>query len=198
MEKVIDFPVPKKQPVIDWDLVETERRSRYPKVPKKAISIIRKILESGPGDEDSSIILDKPEECFPKDPIHYRTRTSDVFWLMDLLDRFGGDMVHGKHTCRIKRSKKILPLFSIFPVNDATMEAVRKSFGPLYEHYMESKEWQILGRDLSETDVIAFLLEGLNGNGRKLFGVLDRKTAWVHFSRLEEGFSVEDFIELGL
>lgn len=119
MGKIIPFPEASKPLNINWEEIEVEREAQFPKIPKKALKIIRMIFElqkssqNNPFQESYLMIDHSKEEPYPPDPIQVEYTRGGILWILDLLDRFGGELVCGKLSCQIKRSKKRYPVFLI-------------------------------------------------------------------------------------
>jgi hypothetical protein len=131
-------------PQIDWQEIEAIRKAEYPRIPKKALAIIQLMFEN-PGD-DSYFDIQDFEDGYPPDPVPIRPTAGDAVWLMDLLDRFGGEVRFGNRKCVIKRKKRRPAVFLIQPISLTMREALVDSIGPLFEHYLASKSWVIWGK----------------------------------------------------
>ena len=46
MATVVDFPRRKTLPPLDWERLEVERQERFPKVPRTALKILKKIIQA--------------------------------------------------------------------------------------------------------------------------------------------------------
>jgi hypothetical protein len=185
--------LPKKSwPPVDWGEAESIRKAEYSRIPKKVLSIIRKIFEN-PGDDG---YFDFPDsgDAYPPNPIPIRPVLGDAVWMMDLLDRLGGEIRYGDRKCVIKRKKKRPPVFLIQPISLTTREALADSMRSLFEHYLESKMWVVWGKEV--TDKMMFLIiTNRQDEDRVYFGTFDFKTAWVLFRRMKD-ISIEKVLGL--
>jgi hypothetical protein len=73
MATVVDFPRPKKtRPPLDWERLEVERRERFPKLPRTALKILKKVIQAeGRPSKDGSdtvLIFDIPDDCYEYPP----------------------------------------------------------------------------------------------------------------------------------
>lgn len=194
MSEVIPFPKMHQNVNIDWDRVDSIRKAGYPKVPKKAITLIRKMFENPTGNESYFEIHDFGEG-YPFDPISLAPVQGDALWLLDLLDRYGGEISYGPQTCLIKRKKKKPALFLIQKISAELLEAVHAAIGPEYEHFLQTSRWVVLGREVNEKLMI-FVIRNREDEALVYLGVFDRKTAFVLFARMESGRSVEEVLDL--
>jgi hypothetical protein len=197
MATVVDFPRPKKTlPPLDWEWLEVDRQERFPKVPRTAIKILKKVIqaEGRPFKDGSDLILifDIPDDCYeyPPIPACFTPRRSEIIWVLDLLDRFGGELAYGKLRCHIRRRKKRLPVFVVKEVSDGTAQALNAVYHHLYEHYFKSNKWMILGKEFPELDLIGLIIKKEESMVR-FIGFLDRRTADILFSRMGEGVPPE-------
>ena len=73
MATVVDFPRPRTLPPLDWEKLEKERQERYPKMPRTALKILRKIVEAeGRRSKDGGdpiLIFDIPDDCYEYPPV---------------------------------------------------------------------------------------------------------------------------------
>jgi hypothetical protein len=140
MATVVDFPRPRTPPPLDWERLEVERQERFPKVPKTALKILKKVIqaEGMPSKDETDPILtfDIPDDCYEYPPIlvQFTSRRSEIFWVLDLLDRFGGELAYGKLRCCIRRRKKRLPVFVVKEVSEGTAQALNAAYQHQYEH----------------------------------------------------------------
>jgi hypothetical protein len=197
MATVVDFPRPKKtRPPLDWERLEMERQERCPKVPKTAIKILKKVIqaEGRPFKDGSDLILifDIPDDCYeyPPIPVCFTPRRSEIIWVLDLLDRFGGELAYGNLRCRIRRRKKRLPVFVVKEVSGGTAQALNAVYQHQYETYFKSNKWMILGKDFPELDLIGLVIRKEESLVRRI-GFLDRGTAEILFSRMGDGVPPE-------
>ena len=188
--------LPKKSwPPIDWDEVESIRQKEYPRVPKKVVVIIKKIFKE-PGDDCYFDMQNFEGEPYPPDPIPLRPIFGDAVWMIDLLDRFGGEVRRGKQRCIIKRKKKKPALFLIQPISRTTRDALtnKEGLGSFFEHYLESKSWTIWGKEVTP-QLMAMIINNRSDEDRIYLGWFDRKTAWVLFRRMKD-ISIEAVLML--
>ena len=196
MATVVDFPRPKTLPPLDWGRLEVERQDRFPKVPRTALKVLKKIIQAkGMPSKDGSdpiLIFDIPDDCYeyPPIPVRFSSRRSEILWLLDLLDQFGGELAYGKLKCHIRRRKKRLPVFVVKEVSDGAAQALNAVYHHQYEHYVKSSEWLILGKDIPEMDLMGLIIRKEESLVRYI-GFLDRRTADILFSRMAEGVPPE-------
>jgi hypothetical protein len=197
MATVVDFPRPKKTlPPLDWERLEMERQERFPKVPRTALKILKKVIQAeGRPTKDGNdpvLIFDIPDDCYEYPPIQvcFTSRRSEILWVLDLLDRFGGELAYGKQRCHIRRKKKSFPVFVVKEVSEGTAQALNTVYHHQYEHYFKSNKWMILGKDIPEMDLICLIIKKEESLVRYI-GFLDRGTAEILFSRMGEGVPPE-------
>ena len=197
MAKVVDFPRPKKTlPPLDWERLEVERQERFPKVPRTALKILKKVIQAqgmpSKDGNDPVLIFDIPDESYdyPAIPVCFTPRKSEILWVLDLLDRFGGELAYGKLRCCIRRRKKRLPVFVVKEVSEGTAQAFNAVYHHQYEHYVKFSKWLILGKDFPELDLIGLIIRKEESLVRYI-GFLDRGTADILFSRMAEGVPPE-------
>jgi hypothetical protein len=186
-------------PEIDWDEVEGIRTLTYPKIPKKALKILRKLVELRPGlpAPDCYIHIDDAGGGYPPDPIPvYRSR-SCVIWVLDLLDRFGGEMTFGSLTCNVRRKKKRLPVFTIQEITEGKFNALSNTFGNEFEHFVQSSTWQMLGKRIEEFDLLVVLIRQRKDDPLRFLGFMDRMTFRLLVDRMGEDFSIEKLLSYG-
>jgi hypothetical protein len=197
MATVVDFPGPKRtRPPLDWGKLELERQERFPKVPRTALKILKKVIlaEGRPSEDGSDLHLtfDIPDDCYeyPPLPVQFTPRISDIIWVLDLLDRFGGELAYGKLRCHIRRRKKRLPVFVVKEVSEGTAKSIGGVYQHQYELYFKSNKWMILGKDFPELDLIGLIIKKEESIVRHI-GFIDRGTADILFSRMAEGVPQE-------
>ena len=196
MATVVDFPRPRTLPPLDWEKLELERQKRFPKMPKTALKILKKITQAeGRPSKDGSepiLIFDIPDDCYeyPPIPACFSSLRSEIVWVLDLLDRFGGELAYGKLRCCIRRKKKRLPVFIVKEVSEGTSQALGAVYQHQYEHYYKSDEWMILGKDMPELDLMGLIIRKEEGMMRYI-GFFDKGTAEILYSRLGEGVPPE-------
>jgi hypothetical protein len=110
--------------------------------------------------------------------------------VLDLLDRFGGELGYGKLHCRIRRKKKRLPVFIVKEVSEGTAKSLGGVYQHQYEHYVKSGKWLILGKDIPDMDLIGIVIRKEESMVR-FIGFLDKGTADILFSRMAEGVPPE-------
>jgi hypothetical protein len=198
MELIMDNVIPLhkhvSKPVIDWEKVEAIRAGEYPKIPKSLLATIRGMFEN-PGGSDVLLEIDDFDDGYPPDPIGLAPLQGDAIWIMDLLDRYGGSLRNGKKHCVIRRRKKRPALYIVQPITPGTRQALHDVIGPYYEHFVQSKNWDVLGRDVTDK-LMVFLITSREDEDKVYMGLFDRKTALILFQRLESGRSVDDVLGL--
>jgi hypothetical protein len=110
--------------------------------------------------------------------------------VLDLLDRFGGELAYGNLRCRIRRNKKRLPVFIVKEVSEGTAKSIGGVYQHQYEHYVKSGQWLILGKEFPELDLIGLIIRKEESQVRRI-GFLDGGTAKILFSRIGEGVPPE-------
>jgi hypothetical protein len=194
LNRIVPFKKEAKKATIDWLRVEAIRQAEYPRIPKKVVALFRKMFE-GPKNADSYFEIHAFNVDYPPDKIQIAPVQGDAIWLLDLLDRFGGELRDGNQTCLIKRKKKRPALFILRPISPGTYEALTAIIGPEYEHYLQSSTWKILGREVT-TKLMFFLITSRMDEEQAYLGIFDRQTAFVLFERMETGISVENVLGL--
>lgn len=205
-EGAVDHPIepekdnlihlPKKTwPPIDWDEVDAIRQAEYPRIPQKVLAIIYDTFEN-PGDQSYFEFHDLGGEDYPPNPVPLRPVQGDAIWMMDLLDRYGGEVRCGKQRCVVKRTKKKPALFLIQPISRMTRDALtdQAGVGPLFEHFLQSKSWTIWGKEVAPK-LMALIVNNRLDEDRIYLGWFDRKTAWVIFRRMKD-ISIERVLML--
>jgi hypothetical protein len=197
MATVVDFPRPKKtRPPLDWERLEVDRQERFPKVPRTALKILKKVIQAEgrpPKDgNDPVLIFYMPDGCCEYPPIQvcFTSRRSEIIWVLDLLDRFGGELAYGKLKCHIRRRKKRLPVFVVKEVSEGTAQALNNVYHHQYETYAKSGKWLILGKEFPELDLTGLIIRKEESLLRYI-GFFDRGTAETLFSRMGEGVPPE-------
>jgi len=198
MENIIPFPKIDKPPPIDWSVIEAERLVTYPKIPKKALKIIQKILEEESVATEWKVEVMDTGHGYPPDPIPITRCTSGVVWILDLLDRRGGELSYGSLQCKIRRSKKKFPVFVIKEIPTITYRALCSSLTGEFEHFVQSKHWQVLGKDLADVDLMVVVISSREENGEKFVCLFDNTTIRVLFRNLGKSISIEDLLKWGL
>ena len=198
MQSVIHFPIPKRRdpPAVDWDRIESLRQNRYPSIPVEAVNIIRRIwaVENGQRERchwhleincEYDVYLPDDIECAPNEP--------DTVWLIDLLDRFGGELICGHEYCLIDRDQIRLPLFWLNKMDPVNMLGLEQNSDCTYEHYMEKKHhWRILGKVIPHCCLLMVLIRFLNDDACSYCGFIDETTFQILLDRIEQGTSVEE------
>ena len=198
MGKIIPFPTKPNPPVINWGEIEKERKISFSKVPEESLEIIKMIFETRTKipkakRRDWYLIIHDTEGEYPSDRIDITRRRSDVIWILDLLDRFGGELNYGKHTCEIIREHKRPPIFLIQQISEGTKDSLCKAVQS-FDCLLESDRWQLLGKELPGTTLTVVLIESKDSSQTAFLGLFDRRTANILFNRLEEGMPVEELI----
>lgn len=184
-DNLIHFPK-KTWPPINWDVIEAIRQKEYPRIPEKVLAIIRDMLET-PGDKPSFEFNDFGDEDYPPNPLPLRPVQGDAVWIIDLLDRYGGEVCYGKQRCVVRRTKKKPALFLVEAISRTTRDALtdQAGLGPLFEHYLESQSWTIWGKEVTPK-LMALIVNNRQDEDRIYLGWFDRKTAWVIFRRMND------------
>lgn len=199
MGKLLPFPDPSEgKPDIDWVEVEHVRKRRYPKISKKALAVLRSIVDAQdlPFWPRMYLKICHPHLGNSPDPVLVWRRKSDVLWVLDLLDRFGGELSDGKSTCRVRRPIQRFPVFLVQEVSEEMKSSFNQAVGCEYERFYQSDRWRVYGKDFPETRLSVFVVEGLQ-NDRYFLGWFDRDTALLMLDRLREGTSVEEVMMIG-
>jgi hypothetical protein len=165
-------------------------------VPRTTLKILKKVVraEGRPSKDgnDPILIFDIPDDCYeyPPIPVCFTPRRSEILWMLDLLDRFGGELAYGRLRCHIRRRKKRLPVFVVKEVSQGTAQALNTVYQHQYETYVESGKWLILGKDFQELDLVGINIKKEESRVRYI-GFFDRGTAETLFSRMAEGVPPE-------
>jgi hypothetical protein len=198
MMNVLSFPTwQMNKAAIDWDALEVERLRSFSRVPKKAVRILRKMLEQKPH-AGGFVEIDLKSGNYPPNPLFTPRTQKGIIWVLDLLDRFGGELGYGNQRCKVRRSKKKLPVFIVVEISKETYVALLSALGNEFEHFVQSRTWQMLGKDLPEVDLMVVLITGREDNGACYLGVFDMRTIMRLFVNLGDCLSIEDLIEWGL
>lgn len=185
--------IPKKSwPPIDWDEVEAIRKGEYPRIPKKAVTVIQKMF-ADPG-ADTYFEIQDFEDSYPPDPIPLTPTQGDACWIIDLLDRYGGEVRYGNQQSIVKRKKKKPALFLVQPISLSVREALVDTIGPLFEHFVQSKSWTVIGKEVTDK-MMVLIVTNRQDEDRIYVGFFDRKTAWVIFKRMKN-ISIERVLRL--
>jgi hypothetical protein len=195
MANILPFVQKARSLTVDWQAVEEERKISFPKVPKKAIQILRRGMESFSGkssmhDDDSRIDFPDNGDIFSKMPVTLSPRKSDILWVLSLYDRFGGYLSDGKHACTIRRAQKRPPVFLIREISRDAYEGLDTAFGSSYELFFRSDYWKILGKDFTDVDLMGILIDDFDRQ-RYYYGMFDKQTARLMLARIEEGVPLE-------
>jgi hypothetical protein len=182
----------KSWPPIDWHEVEAIRKTEYPRIPKKAVTVIQKMF-ADPG-TDTYFEIQDFEDSYPPDPIPLTPTHGDACWMIDLLDRFGGEVRYGNQPCIVKRKKKKPALFLVQPISLSTREALVNVMGLEFEHFLQSKSWTVIGKEVTDK-LMVLIVTNRQDEDRIYVGFFDRKTAWVLFRRMDN-ISIERVLGL--
>ncbi len=176
----------KSWPPIDWEKIEAIRKAEYPRLSKKAVGIIKRIFEN-PGDDCYFDMQNFEGEAYPPDPVPIRPILGDAVWMMDLLDRFGGEVRCNIRRCIVKRTKKKPALFIVQPISRIMRDALidQAGVGPLFEHFLQSKWWTVIGKEATEK-LMVLIISNRQDEERIYSGFFDHKTAKVLFRRMED------------
>lgn len=196
--KVIPFPSPRKVREIDWEAVETARASKYRRIPKKMLAIIRKIFEAKQKSAEWHIIVHEAGTLYTPNPIPMFPSTRGIVWMLDLLDRFGGDVSFGRLTCTVRRKEKRKPVFLITEISESLYWAICDAVGGEFEHFLQTASWQMIGKELPDVDLMAVLVLSRQDDGKRFLGLFDRGTILSLFGLLGHGLTVEQLLSWGL
>ncbi len=201
MGNIIQFPQRKQPANINWHELETESLQAFPKIPKTAVQLLKKVLTDPHGLKNpnayAAVYGPGPGAGYPQGPIPFFGTKSGVLWLLDLFDRLGGEIVHGTDKHVIKRAKKRYPVFQLFETSEASYKGWLRTLGDEYEHFLYSETWQFLGKDLLGVDLMVALVAQLKGGERYFVVLVDKTTILLLFDCAREGFRIEDFLALG-
>jgi len=192
MQNVIDFPLAKRSDPtpVDWDRIELLRQQRYPDIPAHAIEIIRYIREVETGtrlNTEWSLELNSEDAFYPPENIESSLIEADIVWILDLLDRFGGELFCGDMFCAVTRDQPKSPAYWITKMDQKSYEGIYANSEFLYEHFMESKKnWRILGKKLPDSSLIMAIVWFLDDDQHYLC-MIDEKTFSIFLDRIEGG-----------
>ncbi len=202
MKNVIHFPELKryKSAPVDWDRIEALRQQQYPQIPVETVEIIRRIrrIETGVEKRADWSLEINIEDCFyPSRDIECSLSTADIIWIMDLLDRFGGELLCGEMSCKIVRFQARPPAFWINRLNQITFQGIEYNSEFQCEHYCEAKtRWRILGKKMPDSDLIMVIIRFLDDEGGRYIGFIDKTTFILLLDRIEEGTPIENVFML--
>jgi hypothetical protein len=197
MQNVIQLPVlmRNKPHSIDWNRIEEVRQQRYPQIPFEALELIRHIrdIELGSRKRDFwSLELNFEPGFYPPENIESSLNQADIIWLLDLLDRLGGEIICGEKTCAIFRIQPRLPMFWINVLDPQSFQAMDYYSEIKYEHYFEVKNHcRIYGKNLPDSHLVMILIWFLDDEGRKYFGFIDAMTFPILLDRIQGGTPLE-------
>jgi hypothetical protein len=198
MQNVIHFPVTKRRITptsIDWDQIERLRQQRYPQIPIGALKIIRCIREIEVGIAERvywSLEINYESGFYPPEIIESCLIQSDIVWILDLLDRFGGELICGEKICKISRLQSRMPVYWVNVVDPRTFLGMEFNSELLCEHYFEARNYyRIFGKNLPDSHLIMFIIWFLNNEYRRYFGIIDSTTFTILLDRIKEGTSID-------
>ena len=198
MQNIIHFPVAKRRinpSFIDWDQIERLRQQRYPQIPVGALKIIRRIREIEVGIDERaywSLEVNFEPGFYPPEIIESCLNQSDIIWILDLLDRFGGELVCGEKICKISRLQPRLPVCWVKEVDPRTFLGMEFNSELLFEHYFEARNYyRIFGKNLPYSHLIMFIIWFLNNENRRYLGIIDSTTFTIMLDRIKEGASID-------
>jgi len=198
MKNVMDFPMLKQyEPApVDWDRIEALRQQQYPQIPVETVEIIRRIrrIETGVEKRADWSLEINIENCFyPPHDIECSLNTADIVWIMDLLDRFGGELLCGKMNYKIVRFQARPPAFWINRLDPISFQGIESNSEFRCEHYCEAKtRWRILGKKMPDSDLIMVIIRFLDDEGGRYIGFIDKTTFTLLLDRIEEGTPIEN------
>ncbi len=198
MQNVIPFPVPKRKTTpasIDWEQIERLRQRQYPQIPVEALEIIRHIREIEIGIRKRafwSLDINYEPGFYPPEFIESSLNQSDIVWILDLLDRFGGELVCGEKICQISRLQPTRPVCWVNAVDPRTFLGMEFNSELPFEHYFEARDYyRIFGKNLPDSHLIMFIIWFLNDENRRYFGIIDSTTFIILLDRIKEGTSID-------
>jgi len=197
MEKIINFPLSKRrEPTpVNWDRIENLRQQQYPDVPAQAIEIIRGIREIQTGhrqESDWGLEFNFEHAFYPPENIESSLIEADIVWVLDLLDRFGGELFCGDLFCTISSDEPRLPVYWISRLDQKSYLGIHSNSEFLYEHYMESKNnWRIFGKKLADSTLIMAIVWFLNEGDRRYLGLIDETTFLIFLDRIQGGVPIK-------
>jgi hypothetical protein len=166
------------------------------RVPKKAIEIIKAAIERTGSREAQNFILsvNDPDRDFD---LYLSNSESDVLWAIYLLHRLGGRLKGGGKEFTIRRARNgSPPLLLLQPISGLMRDAANTAMGCQYEHYISSKAWQVLGKELEEVNLMVLVIESKFDDAVKFMGLLDKETARILFERIRSGVPIERALQL--
>ncbi|MDX9788812.1 MAG: hypothetical protein RBT11_18690 [Desulfobacterales bacterium] len=202
MKNVVNFPKPKrsKPRLVDWARIEALRQQQYAQIPAKAVAIIRRIHQIEYGCEERTewnVEINFEPGPYPPETIESSLKQTDIIWVLDLLDRFGGELICGEEFCTICRPQIRLPAFWIKRVDPEILLGMDANSAFLFDHYFEARNyWRILGKKLPDSDLIMINIRFLADDGRRYIGFADSRTFSLLLDRIEEGTSIEKALQL--
>lgn len=198
MQKIIHFPMPtRSEPTpVDWDRIEAQRKQQYPQIPAEAVEITKRIHQIEYGLEEKvewSLEFNvKPDAAYPPEIIESSLKQTDIIWLLDLLDRFGGEVVCGDKICKVPRPQTRLPVFWLNQVDPLIFQGIEANSEFLCEHYFEAKNyWRILGKNLPDSNLVMIMIRFLDDEARRYIGLIDSATFFLLLDRIGEGTPIE-------
>ena len=197
MEKIINFPLSKRrEPTpVNWDRIENLRQQQYPDVPAQAIEIIRGIREIQTGvrqESDWGLEFNFEHAFYPPENIESSLIEADIVWVLDLLDRFGGELFCGDLFCTISRDEPRLPVYWISRLDQKSYLGIHANSVFLYEHFMESaNNWRIFGKKLADSTLIMAIVWFLNEGDRRYLGLIDETTFSIFLDRIKKGVPIK-------
>jgi hypothetical protein len=160
------------------------------------MEIIRAAIEQPASNKAQNFILavNDPDEDYD---LTLSNSESDALWLIYLLHRLGGRLKGGGKEFTIRPARNACPpLLLVQPISGLMRDAANTAMGRQYEHFISSKAWQILGKELEEVNVMVLVIESKSDAAVKFLGVLDKETARILFKRIQSGVPIERALQL--
>ena len=121
-----------------------------------------------------------------------------AIWIIDLLDRFGGVISYGEHTCCVERNEIKKPVFIIDKIGSEQFEAINELFNE-YEFYIKNKIWKIIAKQMPEYGIVMLFIINRPNKNAIYQGVLDENTFLAIKERLVDGRQAwNDIFQLGI
>jgi hypothetical protein len=185
--KVIPFPV-YTVPFIDWEEIEQIRAERYPDLPAQILEVLEPLMASTPSDGTACDLEVEAfsDDPYPPQPIPMIPGKAGAMWLMDLLDRFGGQVTYGDLTCAVERQDPKFPVFQVGPLSRGQFAGIDDCL-QAYDFMIEDSRWRIFAKYLSDVGLVVLFAKDLTDADRIFQGMFDRNTFEIVKERLCEG-----------
>ncbi len=189
--KILSFPV-YRIPEIDWDEVGQIRKRRYPDLPVEIIDVIRATMTSTPRCKE----IRSRDYCFnfdccsadryPPEPVPMIPGKACSVWMMDLLDRYGGQVAYGDMRVVVTRKKIRYPVFQVEPVSAEQFVGFNDCIEP-YDSFIKTRRWKILTKALEPHNLVLLFARDLENEHRMFKGTFDANTHAIVRDRILEG-----------